>query len=121
MSSIARRIEKLEKMISVGKERKINEIIISGPYGCGSFEEQQRLESLGPPETWLIYQEQLALAREDQADRDNRIIVIGLSVERELEAREFQNSPLEEEKRAERIREYRILYKDLQFLGVAAD
>jgi hypothetical protein len=121
MSSITRRIEKLENMMSMGKERKVNEIIISGPYGDGSFEEQKRMESLGPLETWFTYQEQLAVAREDQAGRDNRIIVIGLSIERELQAREYQNLPSEEEKRAERIREYRILYKDLQYVGVALD
>jgi hypothetical protein len=110
MSSIAKRIEKLEKIMSVGKERKISELIISGHEGDGTLQEQ---ENLGPVETWLTYQEQLATAREDQADCDHRLIVIGLSVERELQAREFQNSPLEEEKRAERIQEYRTLYKDM--------
>jgi len=121
MSNIAKRIEKLEKMMSVGKEKKISELIITGPEGGGSLDERQWRESLGPAETWLTYQEQLATAREDQADHDHRIIVIGLLVQRELQARQFQNTPLEEEKRTERIQEYRTLYKDMQSLGVVPD
>jgi hypothetical protein len=113
MSSIAKRIEKLEKMMSVGTERKISELIISGPEGGCSLEEQQRRENLGPSETWLTYQEQLAIEREDQADCDHRIMVIGLSAERELQAREFQNTSSEEEKRVERVQEYRTLNKNM--------
>lgn len=121
MSNIARRIEKLEKVMSVGKERKISEIIMTAPESDGSRNGQQQRDKLWPAETWLTYQEQLATAREDQADRDSRIMVIDLSVEKELQARQFQNTPLEEEKRAERIQEYRTLYKDMQYLGVALD
>jgi len=113
MSSIARRIERMETVLSVGKQRKTSEIIISGPEGGGSLHERQQRESLGPAETWLTYQEQLATARQDQAERDNRLIVIHLSAQRELEARQFQNTPLAEEKRAERIREYRTEYEHM--------
>jgi len=121
MRSIAGRIEKLEKAMSVGKERKVSEIIICGPWGGGTPEETQQQESLGSPETWITYQEQLATAREDQDDCDSRIIVIHLSVERELQARQFQNTSLEEQKRAERIHEYRTKFEHLMCALVAPD
>lgn len=112
MGDIARRIKKLERVMCVGKERKISECIVVFPDRDDSVCEQEQRESLGPVEIWLTYQEQLATAREDQADRDYRLIVIELSVERELQAREFQNTPLADEKRAERVQEYRTVLKD---------
>jgi len=51
MRNIAGRIEKLEKMMSVGKERRIDEIIITGPVGGCDPDQQKLRESLGPPET----------------------------------------------------------------------
>jgi len=119
MSNIARRIEKLEKIMSVGKEREISECIIILHEIDGLENEQEQRDKLGPHKNWLTYQEQLATAREDQADREFRLIMIGLSVERELRAREFQNTPLEEEKRAERIQEYRTVLKDKIYPNVA--
>jgi len=121
MSSIAQRIEKLERLISVGKDRKVSEIIICGPWGGGTTDESKQQEILGQPETWVTYQEQLATAREDQADCDSRVIIIHLSIERELQARQFQNTPLEEEKRAERIHEYRTEFKHMVCPLVAPD
>jgi hypothetical protein len=102
MSDIARRIEKLEKVMSVGKERKISECIVVFPDRAVTVSEQEQRDELGPAETWLTYQEQLAAAREDQADCDYRIIMLCLFVEKELQAREFQNTRLAEEERAER-------------------
>ncbi len=104
--------------MSVGKERKISECIIIVPEGNGSVDERQ---SLGPEETWLTYEEQLVAAREDQADYDHRLIMISLSVERELQARQFENSPLAEEKRTERIQEYRAALKKRLHVGVGPD
>jgi len=118
MSSIARRIEKLEKVMSVGKERRICELIITKHEDSSSLDEQEQRDKLGPVKNWLTYQEQLATAREDQADNAIKLITINLSVKKELQAREFQNSPLEEEKRAERIKEYRDLIKDKKYLNV---
>jgi len=121
MSNIARRIENLEKIMSVGKERKIRECIIILHKIYDLKNEQEQRDKLGPVKNWLTYQEQLATAREDQADRDFRLIMIGLSVKRELQAREFQNTPLEEEKRVERIQEYRTVLKDKLYPNVAPD
>jgi hypothetical protein len=87
MSNITRRIEKLEKIMYVGKERKIREYIITLHKIYDLKNEQEQRDKLGSHKNWLTYQEQLATAREDQADRDHRIIIIGLSVERELQAR----------------------------------
>ncbi|MHC4229913.1 MAG: hypothetical protein ACYSW0_20955 [Planctomycetota bacterium] len=115
MHSIERRIGKLEKMTSVGKERKVHECVITLAEGDGSLDE---LQSLGPEETWLTYQEQLAVAREDQADYDWRLFTISLSVERELQARQFENSPLAEAKRAERIQEHRTAMKERSHVAV---
>ena len=92
MYSIARRINKLEKMISVGKERGIHEYIFS-LLKTHDFENWQELrDKLGPVKNWLTYQEQLATSREDQADRVCRVIMINLSVERELQARELMSN-----------------------------
>jgi len=44
-----------------------------------------------------------------------------MSVERELQARQFQNTPLEEEKRAERINEYRTVSEYMLYSLVAPD
>jgi hypothetical protein len=115
MHSIERRIGKLEKMMSVGKERKIHECIITLAEAEGSLDERQ---SLGPEETWLTYQEQLAITREDQADYDWRLITIGLSVERELEARRFENSPFAKAKRSERTQEHRTAMKERSHVAV---
>jgi len=112
MSNITRRIEKLEKIMSVGKERKISECIIILHEIDGLENEQEQRDKLGPVENWLTYQEQLDTAREDKADSEFRLIMVGLPVERELQAREFQNTPLADEKRAERIQEYRTVLKD---------
>ncbi len=113
MRNIAGRIERLEKMMSVGKDRRIDEIIITGPVGGCPPDEQKLRDSLGPPETWLTHQEQLAAAREDQTDCDHRLTVIELSVERELQARESQNTPLADKKRAERVQEYRAAFQNM--------
>ena len=112
MSNITRRIEKLEKQMSLGKEIEISECIIILHEIDGLEHEQEQRDKLGPVENWLTYLEQLAAAREDKADREVRLIMVGLSVERELQARQFQNTPLEEETRAERIHEYRTVLKD---------
>ncbi|TKJ34767.1 MAG: hypothetical protein CEE38_16540 [Planctomycetes bacterium B3_Pla] len=109
MHSIERRIGKLEKTMSVGKERKIHECVITLAEGEDLLDERQ---SLGPEETWLTYEEQLVAAREDQADYDHRLLMISLSVERELEARQFENSPFAEAKRAERIQEHRTAMRE---------
>jgi hypothetical protein len=92
MYSIARRIEKLEKMISVGKEKKIREYIFTllKAYDLENWQEQR--DKLGPVENWHTYQDQLATAREDQIGRVFRIIMINLSVERELQARELMSN-----------------------------
>ena len=92
MYSIARRIEKLEKMISIGKEREIREYIFTLLKICDLKNEQEQRNKLGPLKSWLTYQEQLATAREDQADSVFRIIMINLSVERELQARELMSN-----------------------------
>ena len=63
----------------------------------------------------------LAIAREDQADHDWRLIMVGLSVKRELQARQFQNTPLEEEKRTEPVQEYRTVLKDKIYPNIAPD
>jgi hypothetical protein len=95
MYSITRRIEKLEKMISVGEEIGICEYIFTmlKTYDLNNWQEQR--DKLGPVKSWLTYQEQLATAREDQADRVFRIIMINLSVERELLARELVTNATE--------------------------
>ena len=92
MYSITRRIEKLEKMISVGKERDICEYIFTllTTYDLKNWQEQR--DKLGPVKNWLTYQEQLATARGNQANRVFRIIMINLSVERELKARELMSN-----------------------------
>lgn len=92
MYSITRRIEKLEKMMSAGKETKIREFIFTmlNTYDLKNWQEQR--DKLGPVKNWLTYQEQLATAREGQADRVFRIIMINLSVERELRARELMSN-----------------------------
>jgi len=121
MSNIARRIEKLEKIMSVGKKRKIIEFIITLHKIDGLENDQEQRDKLGPVKNWLTYQEQLATAREDQADNDIKLITISLYVKKELQAREFQNTPLEEEKRAERIHEYRRVLKDKIYPNIAPD
>jgi len=47
--------------------------------------------------------------------------VIELSTERELQARRFQDTRLADEKRAERIQEYKALSQNMQCMGVALD
>lgn len=119
MSNIARRIEKLEKIMSVGKKRKIIEFIITLHKIDGLEGEQEQKDKLGPHKNWLTYQEQLATAREDQADNAIKFITISLFVKKEVQAREFQNTALEEEKRAERIQEYRTVLKDKIYPNLA--
>jgi hypothetical protein len=94
MYSIARRVEKLEKIISAGKERKIREYIFSLLKTHDLENWQELRDKLGPVENWLTYKEQLATAREDQADREFRVIMINLSVEKELQARELMSNAI---------------------------
>ena len=112
MSNITRRIDKLEKLMNVGNEKSYPEVILVLTDDDGLLNEQERRDKLGPTENWLTYQEQLEAAREDLADDDIKFIRLRLSVEKELQAREFQNTPLEDEKRAERIKEYRNRLND---------
>ena len=100
MYSIARRIEKLEKMISVGKEKKIREYIFTLLKAYDLENWQERRDKLGPVEKWHTYHEQLAIAREAQADRVFRIIMINLSVEGELQARALMSNATKKQQKA---------------------
>jgi hypothetical protein len=121
MRSIANRIENLEKLLSVEKEKKIIEVIISLPESDSMFPEslegdelvkaRQEREKLGEPQTWITYQEQLELARQERKESFSHVIMVGLSIERELQARQFLNTPLAEQKKAERIHEYKTVVK----------
>ena len=122
MRNISNRIDKLEKLLSVGKDRKISDVIITLPESDSMFPEnlegddlikaRQEREKLGKPENWITYQEQLELARQERSESDfSNIILIGLSVERELMARQFLNTPLADQKKAERIHEYKTVVK----------
>jgi hypothetical protein len=98
MYSIARRIEKLEKILSVGKEIREYIFTLLKTHNLENWQEQ--LDKLGPVNNWHTYQEQLATAREAQADRTFRIIMINLSVEGELQARELMSNTTKKQRKA---------------------
>ena len=127
MRNMSNRIEKLEKLLSLKVDQEITEVVITLPESYAVLEGEdlqkarQEREKLGKPENWITYQEQLELARQERKESNfSPVIMIGLSIEREKQARQFLNTPLGRQKKAERIHEYRTVVKpkyEPQILG----
>jgi hypothetical protein len=118
MRSITNRIEKLEKLLSLEADEKITEVIITLPEsdtvleGEEFLKARQEREKLGDCRDWITYQEQLEMARQEKKHNSTTpIILIGLSIEREKQARQFLNTPLAEQKKDKRIHEYMTVVK----------
>lgn len=92
MSNIKRRIDTIEKRLSLGQHEKrlCPPLIIHKPTNATDKD----IESLGPVETWITYQKQLQAQQKANTERlkDNpyglgATIVIDLDVDEEYKAR----------------------------------
>ena len=99
MRDISRRINTIEKQLSLGQHEKqirfLPPIISSEPTNSTGKD----IEKLGPVETWITYQEQLQAQQEANAEllKDNpnslgAIIIIDLDVDKEYQARATKNN-----------------------------
>jgi hypothetical protein len=93
MRDINRRINTIEKQLSLGQhEKRLRPTLII----CSAANSTDKdIESLGPLETWITYQEQLQAGQEANAEylKNNpyglsKTIVIELDVEKEYQGRE---------------------------------
>ncbi len=87
MSSIIRRIDTIEKQLSIGRHEEplAPDLIICVLLGGKMTDEDRAI--LGPEETWITYQEQLEAGREENPAGMSRIIIIELYVDKEYQAR----------------------------------
>ncbi len=91
MSSIIRRIDTIEKQLSIGRheEPRAPDLIICLQHGRSMTAKDEAI--LGPKETWITYQEQLQAGQKENL-KDNSaglpgIIIIELDADKEYQAR----------------------------------
>ena len=86
MRNISRRINTIEKQLSLGQHKKQlpPTLIIHTPTNSTDKD----IESLGPEETWITYQEQLQAKQKANPACLGATIVIDLHVDKEYQARE---------------------------------
>jgi len=95
MRNISRRIDTIEKKLSLGQHKK--QIRLLPPLICSSptSSTAKDIKTLGPVETWITYQEQVQAQEKANAEflKDNpnslgAAIIIDLDVEKEYQARQ---------------------------------
>jgi len=94
MRNISRRINNVEKLLSLGQHE--NQIQLLPPIisGAPTNPKGRNFEELGPVKTWITYREQLQAQKKANAEflKDNpnsfgKVIFINLNVEKEYQAR----------------------------------
>jgi len=98
MSDIRRRINTIEKKVSLGRYERPTLLPFIVCLESGNSPREQR-EALGPIETWITYQEQLQVGTKANAEylKDNpgslaKFITIELDAEKEYQARATKNN-----------------------------
>jgi hypothetical protein len=88
MRNISRRIDTIEKQLSIGRHEEPHapDLIICVRLGRSMTDEDRAI--LGPTESWITYQEQLQAGRKENPAGMSRTITIKLYVDKEYQARE---------------------------------
>ena len=94
MRDISRRINNVEKQLSLGQHEKQIQLMPPIISGTPTNATGRNFEELGSQKTWITYQEQLQAQKKANAEllKDNpnsfgKVIFINLNVEKEYQAR----------------------------------